>query len=157
MRKFLKEKEFHNIDYIYNQGYVLENYIIAGTRGWNSLEEGQDEKVFNRELMRLETSIKDGLEKAGMGSNLEQNDSIEMSGIPKELIVFMHYPPISNSKIFNKEEALFVEIMKKYNVKKCFYGHLHGASIKDAFEGIYEGIEFKLVSADGLNFKLYKI
>lgn len=157
MRKFLKEKEFHNIDFIYNQGYVLENYIIAGTRGWNSLEEGQDEKVFNRELMRLETSIKDGLEKAGMGSNLEQNDSMEMSEIPKELIVFMHYPPISNSKIFNKEEALFVEIMKKYNVKKCFYGHLHGASIKDAFEGIYEGIEFKLVSADGLNFKLYKI
>ena len=157
MRVFLKEKKFHNIDFIYNQGYVLENYIIAGTRGWNSLEEGQDEKVFNRELIRLETSIKDGLEKAGMGSNLEQNDSIEMSEISKELIVFMHYPPISNSKIFNKEEALFVEIMKKYNVKKCFYGHLHGASIKDAFEGIYEGIEFKLVSADGLNFKLYKI
>ena len=146
MRMFLKEKEFSNIDFIYNQGYVLENCIIAGTRGWNSLEEGQDEKVLNRELARLETSIKDGLQKAEESGDKE-----------KELIVFMHYPPISNSKIYNKEEAQFVEIMKKYNVKKCFYAHLHGASIKEAFEGTYEGIEFKLVSADGLKFKLYKI
>ena len=94
------------------------------------------------ELARLEASIKDGLQK-----------SLE----PKEVIVFMHYPPISNAKIINKEEAQFVEIMKKYNVKKCFYGHLHGSSIKDAFEGMFDGIEFKLVSADGLDFKLYKI
>ena len=69
----------------------------------------------------------------------------------------MHYPPISNAKILNHEEAKFVEIMKKYNVKKCFYGHLHGSSIKDAFEGEFEGIQFKLISADKLNFKLYRI
>ena len=146
MRKFLEEKNFNNIDFIYNQAYVLDNYIVAGTRGWSLLEEDKDEKVLNRELSRLEASIKDGLQKA------EQSKSTE-----KEIIVFMHYPPISNTKILNNEEAQFVEIMKKYNVKKCFYGHLHGTSIKDAFEGKFEGIEFKLVSADGLNFKLYKI
>ena len=148
MRAFLKEKEFSNIDFIYNQGYVLEDYIIAGTRGWNALEESKDEKVLKRELVRLETSIKDGLQKA--------EESV-VADKEKELIIFMHYPPISNSKIFNKEEAQFVEIMKKYNVKKCFYAHLHGASIKEAFEGIHEGIEFKLVSADGLKSELYKI
>ena len=142
MRKFLEEKNFKNIDFIYNQGYEFENYIIAGTRGWSLLEEDKDEKVLNRELGRLETSIKDGLQK--------------VEG-QKELIVFMHYPPISNTKILNHEEAQFVEIMKKYNVKKCFYGHLHGSSIRDSFEEEFEGIEFKLVSADGLNFKLYKI
>jgi len=142
MRKFLEEKSFKNIDFIFNEGYEFENYIIAGTRGWSLLEEDKDEKVLNRELARLEFSIKDGLQKAN---------------IQKEVIVFMHYPPISNSMIFNKEKSQFIEIMKKYNVKKCFYGHLHGASIKDAFEGVFEGIEFKLISADGLNFKLYKI
>jgi predicted phosphohydrolase len=142
MKNFLEEKNFKNIDFIYNQGYEFENYIIAGTRGWSMLEEDKDEKVLNRELARLEASIKDGLQK---------------SSEPKEVIVFMHYPPISNAKIINKEEAQFVEIMKKYNVKKCFYGHLHGSSIKDAFEGMFDGIEFKLVSADGLDFKLYKI
>jgi predicted phosphohydrolase len=142
MRNFLKEKNFENIDFIYNQGLEFENYIIAGTRGWSLLEEDKDEKVLNRELARLEASIKDGLQKT------EE---------PKEVIVFMHYPPISNAKIMGKEEVEFVNIMNKYNVKKCFYGHLHGASIKEAFEGEFKEIEFKLISADALNFKLYKI
>ena len=142
MRKFLEENEFNNIDFIYNQGYVFENYIIAGTRGWSLLEEEKDEKIINRELARLEASIKDGLEKAGK---------------EKEIIVFMHYPPVSNLMISNHEKSEFIELMNKYNVKKCFYGHLHGSSIKDAFEGEFEGIDFKLISADGLDFKLYKI
>ena len=47
--------------------------------------------------------------------------------------------------------------MKKYNVKRCYYGHLHGNSIKEAIEGNYFDINFKLVSADGLDFKLHKI
>ena len=46
---------------------------------------------------------------------------------------------------------------KKYNVKRCYYGHLHGISISDAIEGNVEGIEFKLVSADSMDFKLLKI
>lgn len=151
MRKFLQENNFKNIDFIYNQGYVVDDYILAGTRGWSLLED-KDEKVLKRELARLETSIEDGLQKSRQESNLKDTENK-----PKELIVFMHYPPISNAKIINNEEAKFVEIMKKYNAKKCFYGHLHGISIKDAFEGKFNDIEFKLVSADGLDFKLYKI
>jgi len=46
-----------------------------------------------------------------------------------------------------------VEIMRKYNVKICIYGHLHGNSFKSAVTGLIEGIEFKLVSADYLNFE----
>ena len=141
MKKFLQEKNFENIDFVYNDGFEFENYIIAGTRGWN-LSEEKDEKIINREFARLETSIKNGLQKA--------NDE-------KEIIVFMHYPPITNNMSLNENEAKFIELMKKYNVKKCFYGHLHGTSIKEAFEGEYEGIQFKLVSADALDFKLYKI
>ena len=144
MRAFLEAKGFRNIDFIYNEGYAFENYIIAGTRGWNFEEEAHDEKILNRELCRLEASIKNALEKAG---NIDG----------KEIIVFMHYPPITKAKINNQEETKFIEIMKKYNVKKCYYGHLHGVSIKEAFEGELDGIQFKLTSADSLNFKLHKI
>jgi len=144
MKKFLEDKNFKNIDFIFNEGYIFEDYIIAGTRGWNLEEEEHDEKIQNRELARLEASIKSGIEK----NNNEDN---------KEIIVFMHYPPITNAKILNEEEFQFVELMKKYNVKKCFYAHLHGTSIKEAFQGKFEGIEFKLISADGLNFKLYRL
>ena len=101
-----------------------------------------DKKLIKRELARLELSIKDGIEKYGDN---------------KEIIIFMHYPPITNAKILHNDELQFVQIMKKYNIKRCFYGHLHSISIKDAVQGIIEGIEFKLVSADGLDFKLLKI
>ena len=142
LRKFLKDNNFNNIDFLYNNSYEFENYIITGTRGWNLLDEENNSKIINREIIRLELSIEDGMKK----SNGE-----------KEMLVFMHYPPIINTNKINKEEHKFIELMKKYNVKKCFYGHLHSDSIKKAIEGNVQGIELKLVSADGLDFKLYKI
>ena len=61
---------------------------------------------------------------------------------------------------YNNEKKIqssrYVEIMKEYNVKMCLYGHLHGQAQEDAFEGLYDGIYFKLISADYLNFKLYQ-
>ena len=142
MRKFLKENEFNNIDFIYNNSYEFEGRIIAGTRGWSLMEEEDNPKLFNRELGRLELSLESG---------------IKQFGKEKEIIVCMHYPPISSKKITRNEELKFVSKMKEYNVKKCIYGHLHGASISDAVQGEIEGIEFKLVSADYLDFKLVKI
>ena len=47
--------------------------------------------------------------------------------------------------------------MKKYDVKKCYYGHLHSDSHKEAIEGFLHGIDFKLISSDYLNFDLLKI
>ena len=142
MRTFLKENNYTNIDFLYNNSYEFEGKIICGTRGWSIIDEETDKKLINRELIRLEISLKDGINKYGTN---------------KEIIVFMHYPPITRAKIISEQEADFVELMKKYNIKRCYYGHLHGASIADAVEGEIEGIDFKLVSADGLDFKLLKI
>lgn len=148
MRNFLKENNFTNIDFLYNNSYEFENKIICGTRGWSIADEEMDKKFINRELIRLELSLKDGLQR--YGNNKENLGD-------KEIIVFMHYPPITKAKVISQQEAEFVELMKKYNVKRCYYGHLHGVSIADAIEGDVEGIEFKLVSADGLNFELLRI
>ena len=148
MRNFLKENNFTNIDFLYNNSYEFENKIICGTRGWSIADEEMDKKLINRELIRLEFSLKEGIQKYG-----ENKENLT----DKEIIVFMHYPPITKAKVISQQEAEFVELMKKYNVKRCYYGHLHGASIADAIEGNVEGIEFKLVSADGLDFKLLQI
>ena len=142
MKKFLKEKNFTNIDFLYNNSYEYEDKIICGTRGWSIADHEADKKLISRELIRLEISLKNG---------------IELYGDQKEIIVFMHYPPITKSTILSNQEADFVNLMKKYNVKRCYYAHLHGVSINDAIEGNIEGIEFKLVSADGLDFKLLQI
>ena len=63
----------------------------------------------------------------------------------------------ANNQNKNLKVSNYVQIMKDYNVKTCLYGHLHGESHKEAFEGIIDGINFKLVSSDYLDFKLYKL
>lgn len=143
MRNFLETKEFKNIDFLFNNAYEFENYIIAGTRGWSLTEESEEDKrLLKREMLRLELSIQEG---------------IKMYGEDKEIIVFMHYPPINKNNIIQNEMNDFIRIMKQYHVKKCYYGHLHSISIREAVEGEHFGIDFKLVSADGLDFKLLKI
>lgn len=142
MRKFIEENKFQNIDFIYNNSYELEDKIIVGTRGWMLGEDEESKKMINREVNRLEISIKDALQ--NFGDN-------------KEKVVCMHYPPIIKQNIQRNEINPFVHILKKYNIKQCYYGHLHGSAINDAVEGEYFGINFKLVSADGLKFNLLKI
>lgn len=143
MRKFLQENNFENIDFIYNTAYEFENYIIAGTRGWGQNEEGEDQKLLKREVARLELSLEEAIK-------LKQEKA-------KEIIVFLHYPPIISSNIIQNEMSEFIKVMKKYEIERCYYGHLHSTSIREAVEGKHYGIDFKLVSADGLNFKLWKI
>ena len=139
MREFLNEKEFNNIDFIYNNSYEFENYIIAGTRGWNLVSENiDDKKIKDRELLRLENSIIDGIQKYGED---------------KPIIVCMHYPPLL--KDFKNSE--FTRILEKYNVKYCLYGHLHGKSHINVFDGIYNNVAYKMVSCDYTGFKLIKI
>lgn len=142
MRAYLEENDFNTIDFIYNNSYCYENYIITGTRGWSLNDLEGNGKILNRELGRLELSLQEGITKFGTD---------------KEILVFMHYPPITNSAILNNLELKFVNVMKKYNVKRCMYGHLHSRSHKDAIEGVVDGIQFNLVSGDYLDFKLMKI
>ena len=63
-------------------------------------------------------------------------------------IVFLHYPPITTDT--KCEEIL--NLLKEYGIKKCYYGHLHGMAAKYAFDDNFEGIDFKLISADRLKF-----
>lgn len=142
LRTFVEEEKFSNIDFIYNNAYEFENKIIVGTRGWSFGESEEDKKIAKREAMRLELSI---------------NEGKKLYGKEKEIIAFMHYPPIINSHIAKNEPSDYVRVMQKYGIKKCFYGHLHSASIQEAVDGNYFGIEFKLVSADGVDFELVKI
>ena len=138
MRKYIKEIEFNDIDFIYNNSYEFENKIICGTRGWNFSDiQDDDEKIYNREKQRLELSLKDGICKYGKN---------------KKIIVCMHYPPLKSDEISD-----FVRIMEKYNVEKCLYGHLHGPSHRFVVENTIDNIEYIMISCDYTQFKLIKI
>ena len=139
MREYLKENNFTNIDFLYNNSYLCEDYIIAGTRGWQWTDTEEDYKLLRREMIRLELSIQDGIKKFGED---------------KKIIICTHYPPFNVTK---NKELDYISLMKKYNVEKCIYGHLHGPAHKDAIQGNIDGIDFKLVSCDFTNFTLKKI
>lgn len=130
--KFCEAEGFTNQYILNNNHYEYEGWAICGTRGWFFEEDvsGQhDEKVFKRELLRLEASLRSA------------------GDLPK--LVFLHYPP----KYKGYECAEILELLKQYEVRRCFYGHLHGPSHKLALEGLWDGVEYRLVSADFLNFK----
>ncbi|MBQ7416431.1 MAG: metallophosphoesterase [Oscillospiraceae bacterium] len=134
--KFCENNGFENLFILNNNYYEYDGWAICGTRGWFFEEERSgehDEKVFKRELLRLEASLKSAGE------------------LPK--MVFLHYPP--RYKGYQCDEIL--QLLEKYEVRRCFYGHLHGPSHKLAMEGLWDGVEFRLVSADFLDFKPFTV
>ena len=132
MDVFLKNNSLDSISILFNNSYVVDDYAICGTRGWFLENESQNDiKVLNREVGRLEMSIQSAI-KTG-----------------KEPIVFLHYPPVYGT---TKCDEIF-NVLLKYDIKKCYYGHLHGKkNMRFAIEGEYEGIDFKLISCDRLSF-----
>jgi hypothetical protein len=137
MDEFLLAEGFDTIKILHNNHYRYENYGICGTRGWvNMPGETQDEKVLKREVQRLETSIRSAL-----AENLEP-------------IVFLHYPPIFAAN-FNYD---ILEVLYRYNIKDCYYGHIHGKSAHElCVTNTYDGINFHLISGDYLQFIPEKI
>ena len=134
MNKYLEREGFDTLHILHNNSFLVDGYAICGTRGWLFDEgEPQDEKVMKREVGRLQMS----LDAAGEG----------------EKLVFLHYPPLS----VNAEAPEMLQLLHQYGVKRCFYGHLHGHSIRFAVQSEVDGVRYKLISADGLGFCPYRI
>lgn len=133
---FCREQGFEDLWVLHNNCYFYGETALCGTRGWFYEEEKQgthDEKIFRRELIRLEASLK----AAG----------------DREKICFLHYPP----RYQGYECPEILELLKTYGVSRCYYGHLHAESMRLAIQGEYGGTDFRLVSADYVNFIPQKV
>jgi predicted phosphohydrolase len=130
MKRFLSANDLGNFDILHNNCFFYNETAICGTRGWFFEEDtGSDKKIFLRELGRLETSLKAAGE--------------------REKLVFLHYPPIYKDYICRE----ITDIFERYAVKRCYYGHIHGSGHRSAVEGIVDGVDYTMISADWLNFK----
>ena len=144
MKKHREHFEKHGIttiSFLFNNAHEVEDFIVAGTRGWfydekasaNLPNKTDFDKLTAREELRLEASLK--------AASLLRDTS------GKEIVVFMHFPPVWSGEVC---EGL-IEILKKYGIKRVFFGHIHGNyTVQPSFE--YEGITFSLISADYLGF-----
>ena len=129
MNKFIEENQFDTITILHNSAFDFDDFSVCGSRGWFfDSEEEHNEKVLNREVMRVNTSIE-----------CAKND---------EKIVFLHYPPVTENQCCDE----ILNLLKEKGIKKCYYGHLHGGAAKYAFDDNFDGIDFKLISADRLKF-----
>lgn len=136
LNAFVESNGFDTIRFLFNNAYSVENITVCGTRGWiRENGEPQDIKILSREAGRLELSLQAAAKLGG------------------EIVAFIHYPPIYGSE----ENVLITEVLHKYSVKRCYYAHLHGASVRGALNGERAGITYKLVSADGVGFDPIKV
>lgn len=135
MTRFFQEKGFTSLEILHNNCQFYGEVALCGTRGWfyEEEKEGQNQKVFRRELMRLETSLK----AAG----------------DREKLCFLHYPPYYTGYCCQP----ILDLLAQYQVTTCYYGHLHGGSHRLALQGEHQGVTYRLISADYLNFCPEKI
>ena len=129
--KFFGELGFDSLEILHNNAVLWNDVALCGTRGWFYEEDHgteHDRKMMLREIQRLETSLK--------------------AGGDREKIVFLHYPPVFRS--YRCEEIL--RLLQEYEVRRCYYGHIHGRGIPLAYNGWIGCTEFRLVSADAVGF-----
>lgn len=131
MEKFFADNGFTTLNILHNNHYEYESVGICGTRGWiNEASEPADKKVLEREAGRLKMSIESAL-KAGL-----------------KPVVFLHYPPVYGTSC-NYD---ILEVLNNYNIKWCFYGHIHGSGADYAINGCRDGINYRLIASDFLQF-----
>lgn len=127
---------------VQNDAYDAGDMVFCGTRGWTIPGQGaaaQDEKIFRREVLRLEMSLKAAAQTA--------------DGRP--IVAMMHYPPLLPEH--KASGTAFTKLLSAYGVSRCVYGHLHGQSIQRGINGVYDGVRYDLVSCDALGFAVKEV
>ena len=125
---------FEDIVFLQNKCYLCGEVAVCGTRGWicpgTEGFDSHDRKIYERELLRLQFSLEEARRaKAAV------------------IIAALHYPP-TNDKM---QKSGFTDMMERYGVKTCVYGHLHGKeAFKNGLKGRLNGVQYKLVSLDYL-------
>lgn len=120
----------------------LGDVVVCGTRGWayptaEAPLSQEDERIFNREMIRLELALTAAQKAAG----------------ERPIVVMLHYPPLYQLD----RDTPFTALLEKYAVHMVVYGHLHGAGIRAGFTGMWNGVRYLLASCDSLGFSLAEV
>ncbi len=129
---YLTNRGFSTLSIVHNSAVPVGEIAVCGTRGWlYNAETPEDQKIVNREVGRLTTSLK------------------EAESLGLQPVVFLHYPPLYDDQ--RCEEIL--NVLKEWNIRDCYFGHIHGSqAAKRAVVGEYSGIKMHLISCDTVQF-----
>ncbi|MBQ7579315.1 MAG: metallophosphoesterase [Clostridia bacterium] len=120
-----------------NNSVKINNCIFCGTRGWQVREVNkpyteQDQKIFDREVIRLNLTLED------MEKRRNEGDIV---------FCMFHFPPY-NAKF---EDTAFTKLFEEHNVDYVIYGHLHGKNNNYALSVLRHNIKYFLTSTDQIN------
>lgn len=143
---------------IQNNAFSWQDFIIGGARLWDTAEysfndyieyrgnpkaqkkteasehsEQENIKIFQRELQRLETSLK------AMNATAKPG---------QKRLVMTHYPPIGAELQPSRTSAL----LEKYCVDTCVFGHLHNVKVDSLPFGTRNGVRYVLTACDAIGF-----
>jgi predicted phosphohydrolase len=121
-----------------NDAVDVGDVVVAGSRLWacpGALDFGaDDEKIYLREVGRLKSSLEAARAIAGA----------------KPIVAAIHYPPFDRAQ----KPTAYSALLEEFGVKLCVYGHLHGRHAhRTAFEGERNGVVYRLIACDHLDFK----
>lgn len=133
IHEFFEENKIGSVDIIFNSMYRVGNYAVCGSRGW-LFEKQEDKTIASREAGRLKASLE-----AALKENLTP-------------IVFMHYPPVYAEQVTEP----IMDVIREYGIKKVYHGHIHGSGMYNSVKE-YDGVSFKLLSCDCIDFTPYFI
>ena len=120
----------------YNFGNCIQALNEDSTLFQTSQEEMENnEKIFARELGRLEMSLK------------------QLDPQAAYRIAMTHYPPIGANLVSSRASTL----LEQYHVNICVFGHLHGINRAVPLFGEKNGIRYYLTACDYLDFKPLKL
>ena len=132
MKSFFTQNGIESIEILHNNCFFYDNIAICGTRGW--LADGETDREHNIKIMARETA--------------RLRTSLQSAGYADEKLCFFHYPPRFNNIVCHD----IIDVMKEFDVKKCWYGHIHSHGHHFAVRGEVDGISFEMVSADFIDF-----
>lgn len=131
MEDFFAAHHLNTLHILFNNAYRVDGIAVCGSRGWFfDAESDADQKVLLREAGRLRASIQAAKQLGG------------------EPVVFLHYPPRSRTQVCQEMD----QVLREEGILRCYYGHLHGPAARDAVNGMQDGIDYRLISSDFLQF-----
>ncbi|MBO4379329.1 MAG: metallophosphoesterase [Clostridia bacterium] len=123
-----------------NDALMLDGTAFCGSRGWlypGEGDEGEDAKIYARELIRLRLS-------------LERARSLQPEG---PIVVMTHFPPLGEGGAVTP----ISELIESFGANDVVYAHLHGQAVKSAYTGTRNGVRYHFTSCDGLEFRLHQL
>ena len=145
MKRYLAECGITSIDFLHNNAFLTDDFIVCGTRGWYTEEKLQpSDEAHDTDYAKISAR-----ERGRLRASLDAADALRQTaeGCGKPILVYLHFPPAFG----DFADQTLIDLMKEYGVSRCLYGHIHGR-YDIPRSTVVDELPVTIISADYLGF-----